>query len=335
MSKKPSMKELIRVLDRENAFEILSELKNMHNEEGKNAVLVALDAKQYDKVEIMLSPVKKPDKDEYVIFFNPFTNAVTRGTKPLKWPAVPEKMQYLSDYTGIIDTKDAFYDFYSIYSYVECMRNKEAREFFEEITTHVPHDLFTKIRVHDIANSVENRKSNVYTAEDIIKYYPLPFISFITELFNKGINARTTFNKDTGGTIIINTKELSDRNLVVIEFLTKYNLAATRGEDLVININLLKNPTLRDIEEQLARISNIFVKQTPKYDKIDIDEYYERLRSLMSRYEVKLPVDPDREGKIKLCQKYNRKLTLSDDGTFFYIHPGVKERVENGKEIKL
>ena len=173
MSKKPNMLDLIRNLSKENAYEVLNVLRDLHDAQGKNAVLVALDHKLYEQAEIMLSPVKRPNKEEYVIFFNPFRNAVTNGTKPLKWPAVPEKMQFLSDYTGIMDTKDSYEDFYSIYSYIQCMDNKEAKDYFTNLVTTIDYELFDKIKIVDLPDPIENRTANVYSSNDIVKYYPL------------------------------------------------------------------------------------------------------------------------------------------------------------------
>ncbi len=335
MVKKPSMQSLIDKLNDENAYEILSNLKDLYNSEGKNAVLAALDQKRYNKVRIMLSPVKKPDKEEYVLFFNPFKNAVVSGNEPLRWPSIPAKMQYLGDYTGYLNTKDTFYDFYSVYSYIECMEEGKVKRFLEELATNIPTELFDKIYLTDLPAAISNREATVYSEEDIVKYYPLPYISFVQDLYNKGIDAKSEFENDRFGSIIINLASLSPQNKVVARSLMNSGIASEQNGQLIIGMRLNSNIRVSDIKEYLERLSVLFKEQKPKYQKIDIDQYYNFVRVILSRVGVKLPSDPDQDEKIMYCKKYNQKLTLSEDHSFFYIHPGVKERIEQANGIKL
>ena len=335
MVKKPSMEELIKKLNINNAYEVVSILKDMHDEEGKNAVLYALDNHLFDKAHIMLSPIKKPNKDEYILFFNPFKNAVESGTKPLKWPSVPPKMQYLADYTGILNTKDAFYDFYSIYSYLECMDNEEVKRQFIDQVTNPPVELFDRMNVVELPEQIENREANVYSEEDIIKYYPLPFVDFIRELYRKGIDAKTTIKGKKYGSIVIEYNSLSLENQKVVEVLKTRGLASKPGDKVQIDMRFQEQTKIKDIEYYLSIISTFFKPQTPIFNKVDINKYYEYLKLVMQRLDVKLPYNPSKEEKIAYCKKYNQRLTLSENGTFFYLHPGVKQRVEKGNGIKL
>ena len=104
---------------------------------------------------------------------------------------------------------------------------------------------------------------------------------------------------------------------------------------LIINLKFNNQTKISDIESYLSTISELFIPQHPTYEKININHYYLYVKEIMKRYGVVLPTNPDEEEKIKLCRKYNRQLTLDVSETFFYLHPGIKERIEGIKGIKL
>ena len=136
-------------------------------------------------------------------------------------------------------------------------------------------------------------------------------------MYNKGIDAKTTLDKNGCGEIIIEKETLSKENQEVVEALIGIGLMSINGSQIVLNLRFNEETTVGDVEMQLERISELLHQQTPNYERIDINKYYENLRKVMERLDVKLPMYPDREEKIRLCRKYNRKLTLNDSGAFF------------------
>lgn len=322
ITKKRFIVEKLKMLDETNASQILDILEDLHDEEGKNAPIIALEENLLNAFHIMINPVRT--KNGYKIYYDPFNNGVVRGTKPLTW-----NMLYNLDQITF-PTRTKFYSIYSPYSYLENMDiDLDIKRILLNDCHELDHDIIKNMTISNIPLKDKN-KYELYTDEDIIRYIPIPLQNIARDLVSKNIPI-ISYNLDRFGylEIIIEYEKLSEENKEIVkEMFTELNgnfLITKNNYQLHIDYISKKDEKIEVVEEELNNLLGRFKYQPLDKYKISVDEAYKRtIRFLLL---IKRPID-DELSKIELCQKINPLLTLSSDGTFFYEHPSVKERDE-------
>jgi hypothetical protein len=319
--------ELLQKLNEENASEILEQLIDIHDTEGKNAPIIALEEGYLEAFHIMINPVIT--KDGYKLYYDPFNNGVVRGSKRLRWNTV------FNHNPNTYPTKTNFYPIYSPYSYLENMKlDGETKRLLIADCHTIDYDITSQMKVANLPVK-DQVQCELYTDKDIIRYIPIPLHKIARRLIKQNIPV-TKYSCDAFGylEVVIEFGQLSEENKE-----TAINLLTQIEDNFVISVNnyLLhvtmipqKNATIGEIEEELNRILGKFKYQELKRFKIDVDEAY--IKTMRFLTILNKPIDKNLS-KIELCQKVNPLLTLSSDGTFFYEHPAIKEREEQ-KELK-
>ena len=326
ITKRKFIVEQLKKLNEENASRILDILEDLHDEEGKNVPIIALEENLLNAFHIMINPVST--KNGYKIYYDPFNNGVIQGTKALNWNTLYNLNQ------TTYPTRTKFYSLYSPYSYLENLDiDIDLKRMLQNECHTKDQDIVREISIDNIPLK-DRIKYEIYTDEDIIRYVPIPLQSIARNLTSKNIPV-ASYSIDRFGYIevVLEYEKLSDENKEIIKEMFSAindNFLITKNNYLLhIALIAKKDEKVKNIEEEFENLLGRLNYQPLEKHKISVDEAY--IKTVRFLTLLNKPIDTTLS-KIELCQKTNPLLTLSEDKTFFYDHPKLKEREE---QIKL
>ncbi|MGN1338067.1 MAG: hypothetical protein ACI4WW_06300 [Candidatus Coprovivens sp.] len=331
IQKRYIIEHLITNLNSENKVDILNQLKDMTDEEGKNPLIIALEMNDYKAFSIMIQPVDLNGSKK--IYFDPFNQCVFECIKPLKWKYNDNHFDREKTYTGMFDTKQKFYSSYSAYSYITHMKNQSLKKALIELCHTIDYDIFSNIHIGDIPNKDKHNNCTIYEEQDVIKYVDLPLQKTFLELLKKNIPIIKWGMNQNEIYIAIQDSLLSEENHLIINILLKKGIVYKNLDMSVISIRYSNNDTLEYLSNIFLSISNLFDYQEVTKGLVDIDSYYKNISLIIKSRGFILPENPTDKDKIHICMKANRKLVQKED-KIFYVHPELKKRNNNALTLK-
>lgn len=325
-----SRNEIITKINHELHYQTIEELTDLVDEEGKNALFIALEEENYEAFLKMITPVKYVHNGitERKLYFDPFERGIYENNKALNFDNSITIPSYSpNNLKGIVNTKTIFYSPYSPFNYITQMKDESIRNNLIEYCHTIDWEEIKDIPIINLPTKHIPKDCRIYSLIDIKKYVEFPLQAGVEDLIKKNILVvRWKVSPKGVNFITIDKTSLSDKNLQVVEELNKKDVICKDGNYIIIMIPSKPDIKVSELSEQFQSITNLFHFQELLYGKESINSIYAQVVKLLKIYGVSAAPYASIFQKIKKCTYVNEYLTPDDSNSYFYIHPELKER---------